>query len=288
MNRILIISSGCDISSEVGAVLSAMEAPVEHAAGHADALRQLRLRAFDVVITNCEKGMKEDLALLAEMRSIRPGLKCILLARTSTPDEVIAAMQGHAFACYTPPFNAGEIARVALSAATDGDWKNDIEILSAAPEWVSVRAQCRLITAERLLTFERELSARLPEERRRQMMQAFREILLNAMEHGAAFDPEQMVEVIAIRTARSFVFYVRDPGGGFRHERLKHAAIANPPDDPVAHVLEREKEGMRPGGYGLLVARGTVDELIFNESGNEVLLIKYVQDGYVRDRAGSA
>jgi hypothetical protein len=31
-----------------------------------------------------------------------------------------------------------------------------------------------------------------------------------------------------------------------------------------------------PGGYGLLMASGTVDELIFSEIGNEVLLIKYV------------
>jgi anti-sigma regulatory factor (Ser/Thr protein kinase) len=38
----------------------------------------------------------------------------------------------------------------------------------------------------------------------------------------------------------------------------------------------REKEGMRPGGYGLLVAAGTVDELLYSEIGNEVLLIKYL------------
>jgi hypothetical protein len=34
---------------------------------------------------------------------------------------------------------------------------------------------------------------------------------------------------------------------------------------------------MRPGGYGLLLAGGTVDELIHNEIGNEVLLVKYVE-----------
>jgi DNA-binding NarL/FixJ family response regulator len=288
VSRILIISGGCDISGDVGAALSAMKMPVEYAAGHADALRQLRMLAFDVVITSCESGMREDLALLAEMRTIRPWVKCILLARASTPDEVIAAMRAQAFACYTPPFSAREIARVALCAVTDEDWQGDIEVLSAEAGWVSVRAHCRLTTAERLMTFERELSARLPEKMRREMMQAFREILMNAMEHGAAFDPGQMVEVTAIRTARSFVFYMRDPGAGFRHDQLKHAAIANPPDDPVAHVLEREKAGMRPGRYGLLVARGTVDELIFNESGNEVLLIKYVQEGYGRDEVGSA
>ena len=36
---------------------------------------------------------------------------------------------------------------------------------------------------------------------------------------------------------------------------------------------------MRPGGYGLLLAAGTVDELIYSEIGNEVLLIKYVTSG---------
>jgi anti-sigma regulatory factor (Ser/Thr protein kinase) len=72
------------------------------------------------------------------------------------------------------------------------------------------------------------------------------------------------------------MFYVRDPGAGFRREALTNAAIANPADDPTAHIVQREAEGLRPGGYGLLLASGTVDELIYNEIGNEVLLIKYV------------
>ena len=44
-----------------------------------------------------------------------------------------------------------------------------------------------MITAERLITFAKELNAQLPEETRQEMMQALREILLNAIEHGAAF-----------------------------------------------------------------------------------------------------
>ena len=69
---------------------------------------------------------------------------------------------------------------------------------------------------------------------------------------------------------------MRDPGAGFRRESLSHAASANPSDDPLAHIAEREEDGMRAGGYGLLLASGTVDELIFSEIGNEVLLIKYL------------
>jgi anti-sigma regulatory factor (Ser/Thr protein kinase) len=33
---------------------------------------------------------------------------------------------------------------------------------------------------------------------------------------------------------------------------------------------------MRAGGYGMLLAAGTVDELLYNETGNEVILIKYL------------
>ena len=34
---------------------------------------------------------------------------------------------------------------------------------------------------------------------------------------------------------------------------------------------------MRPGGFGIMMTRQLVDELIYNEQGNEVLLIKYLR-----------
>jgi anti-sigma regulatory factor (Ser/Thr protein kinase)/ActR/RegA family two-component response regulator len=276
MSRVLVIGSDTQVSRKIGDVLAAADFPMEYSVGHADALQRLRMRSFGVVITSPDSTVEEDLALLQEMRSIRPGVKSIVLASHSTPDEVIAALRARVFACFTPPFDPGEIANLACRAASDSQGRDDIQILSAKPGWVSVRVNCRLITAERLMTFANELSAQLAEGTRQEMMQAFREILLNAMEHGAAFNPEQVVEVTAVCTGRAMVFYIRDPGAGFRRESLTHAAIANPADDPAAHIKQREAEGMRPGGYGLLLAGGTVDELIYSEIGNEVLLIKYV------------
>lgn len=276
MSRVLLIGSQTDVSRGIGDALSAARLPMEYSAGHADALQRLRARSFGVVITSPDSVVDEDLALLEEMRVIRPGLKCILLAHQSTPDEVIAALRARVFACFTPPFDPAEIASLASRAASDNQWRDDIQVLSAKPGWVSVRVNCRLITAERLMTFARELSAQLPDDTRQETMQALREILLNAMEHGAAFNAEQVVEVTGVRTARAMVFYVRDPGAGFRRESLSHAAVTNPPDDPAAHIVQRAEQGMRAGGYGLLLAAGTVDELIYSDIGNEVLLIKYV------------
>ena len=276
MSRILIIGSHTAIGREIGTALSAADLPMEYAAGHADTLQRLRMRSFGVVITSPDSSIDEDLALLEEMRAIRPGVKCIVMARHTTPDEVIAALRARVFACFTPPFDLHAITDLVRNAASDSNWRDDIQVLSAKPGWVSVRVNCRLLTAERLMTFITELAAQLPPDTREETMQALREILLNAMEHGAAFNPEQVVEVTGVRTKRALVFYVRDPGAGFRRELLTHAAIANPSDDPAAHLEQREEAGMRSGGFGLLLAAGTVDELIYSEIGNEVLLIKYV------------
>ena len=38
---------------------------------------------------------------------------------------------------------------------------------------------------------------------------------MNAIEHGGHLDPEKNVDMSYIRTARTIVYYIRDPGEGF-------------------------------------------------------------------------
>jgi anti-sigma regulatory factor (Ser/Thr protein kinase) len=69
---------------------------------------------------------------------------------------------------------------------------------------------------------------------------------------------------------------IKDPGAGFSLEEIHHAAVNNPSYDPIRHALFREAQGLRPGGYGVLLTKHLVDELVYSEKGNEVLLVKYV------------
>lgn len=105
---------------------------------------------------------------------------------------------------------------------------------------------------------------------------AFREMLLNAIEHGGAFDPNHDVEISYLRARHMVTCRISDPGEGFTLDEIPHAAVANPTDDPVRHLEYRDTHGMRPGGFGVLVAQRLVDELVYNEQGNEVVLIKYL------------
>ena len=248
---------------------------VEIADGDADALQHLRHRSFDVVLTHPLSTVKEDLALVSEMRSIRPGLKMIILAPEATPEDVIEVLRARVFACFSSPFNVEEVALMIARALKADSWRDCIQVLAAEKNWISLRVNCQLITADRLLRFMTEFRSDLVDAERASLLTAFREMLINAMEHGAGFDPEKVIDVAAVRTERAIVFHFRDPGTGFSRENIRHAAFNNPPDNPLAHLESREAQGLRPGGFGILVAQQLVNELVFNELGNEVLLIKH-------------
>src|SRR5206468_9226543 len=117
--------------------LTARNCMFDYAAGSADALRHLRQSPYSVVITNPSTSIEEDLALLAEIRAIRPGVRAIVLAPQSTPEEVIAALRARVFVCKCAPFDAVEIAEYAARAATTADAPLGIEVLSAHRDWVS-------------------------------------------------------------------------------------------------------------------------------------------------------
>lgn len=275
-SRVLLIGRDPRLGRPLEEGLTANNCVFDYAAGSADALRRLRREPYVVVITDPTTSIEEDLALLAEMRGIRPGVRAIVLAPSSTREEVVAALRARVFLCMSAPFDVTEIADYAARAAVTEDALLGIEVLSAHRDWVSLRMNCQMLTAERLMAFVKELQSELPEAPREELMMAFREVLTNAMEHGAQLQAGKIIDVAAIRTARTIVFYVRDPGPGFRWEAIPHAAISNPLEAPTQHIEVREQQGMRPGGFGILMARGIVDELMYSEVGNEVVLIKHM------------
>jgi anti-sigma regulatory factor (Ser/Thr protein kinase) len=108
---------------------------------------------------------------------------------------------------------------------------------------------------------------------------AFRELMLNAVEWGGKLDPARTVRVSCLRSRRMIMYRIADPGSGFNIDDLAHAAIGQDSSDPIAHMQVREEKGIRPGGFGLLMVRETVDELLYNEKRNEVVFVKYVDAG---------
>jgi anti-sigma regulatory factor (Ser/Thr protein kinase) len=277
MGRLLVIGTDPALRGALEASHHLSDHTVEGCNGPFEAMRILRSRAIDVVVTDPATSAAEDLALVQELYQARPGVRAIVLATALTNRDVIAALRNHVYACFTRPIDYEEVAGMARAAIADGDWRHGIEVISGLPYWITLRVSCRLITADRLTRFMTEYSGNIPSSDRDLLMTAFREMLLNAMEHGAGFDPEKVIEVTAAQTERAIVFHFRDPGTGFDRSELTHAAPSPAPADVMKTAIDRAAKGVRPGGFGMLIVRQIVDELVYNEQGNEVLLIKHLK-----------
>lgn len=80
-------------------------------------------------------------------------------------------------------------------AVTGPVWDKGIEILVATTEWIRLFARWDLKAADRPLQFIHEV-ADLPAPKKAMVGAAFREVLMNAIEHRAHFDPSQHVEIV--------------------------------------------------------------------------------------------
>jgi len=163
---------------------------------------------------------------------------------------------------------------VIQSALQDSDERQTIEVVSAVPGWVELIVPCTREAAERIAPVVERLGAGIPEDVLESVAFAFRELVMNAVEWGGGLDPSRKVRITCVRTDRMLMYRIADPGPGFTFDNLDHAAIAH--DNPIDHLMVRDAKGLRPGGFGVLTVRASVDELVYNQKQNEVIFIKYL------------
>lgn len=277
VTAVLVVASNFDTTSALAKILADLECDFDCVADNAAALEAATGRHFDLIVTSEVTSGCEDLELLRKLRNVRPHTRLIILTDQKMPRSVIEAMREHAFSYFSPPFTFDSLSQMISIALQTPCWDDGIEVLSATPEWIRLLARGDKSTAERLLQFVVEMFD-FPEQEKRDVSFALRELLWNAVEHGARFDPNQFVELSYVRAKHMVSCRVKDPGQGFSMDELYHAAVSNPPDNPIRHAMYREAAALRPGGYGILMAQHLVDELIYGEHGNDVLMIKYLED----------
>jgi serine/threonine-protein kinase RsbW len=90
---------------------------------------------------------------------------------------------------------------------------------------------------------------------------ALDEALTNAIRHGNAEDKSRKVYIRAEISVKAAKFTIRDEGPGFDSR--------NVPDPCHPHNL------FKPSGRGLMLIQHIMDEVSFNECGNEVTMVKY-------------
>ena len=287
MKKILVVDDDRVTRHVLRKVLTSAGFSLSVAKDGVDALKVMKSRRFDLLLLDVWMPRMNGLELLAKLRRTKTRPRIIIMTSDEAPQTLLEAVREQAFRYVHKPVESLALlqtVREVLKATAPPP----VDVISARPEWVELVVPCTREAAERIQTVMAQLDANLPSELRDSIGYAFRELLLNAVEWGGRLDPKRKVRIACLRTQRMLMYRIADPGAGFKIDELPHAAIGQAPDDPIAHVYVREEKGLRPGGFGLLMVRASVDELIYNEKRNEVVFVKYLDDGTASRRASAA
>ena len=276
-HRVLVVDDDRALRHAVTALLQDAGYQTEQAGDGPEALNKLRQHPIDLMLLDIGLPGMSGLDVLARAREAQSPPRVVMMTADDTPEALFRSFRGQAHWFVRKPFPPKRIVEVVndvLRASAAASLP--IEVVSARPEWLELVAPCSLEVAERVQDFVMQLDAKLPDDVRESVAQAFRELLSNAVEWGGHLDPTRTVRISCLRSKRMLLYRIADPGEGFDIDLLSHAAICNADDDPLGHDRVREEMGLRPGGLGLVMTRAMVDEVIYNEKRNEVVLVKYL------------
>lgn len=275
MSRILIVDDDPLMHELIAAALASQQHALLHAKSGDEGLSLLSQESFDLAIVDFVMPGMDGVEFLRRLRQQDRALKCVMMTAYGTTEAVIGALREHVCDFLTKPFTIAEF-RAAVQMALTAVACAEIEVISATPEWIELRIPCSLSAVPTLQKLMSQLDSDLPQEVRESISYAFREMLNNAIEYGGKLDPSRYVTVSCVRMQKAIVYRIKDPGEGFDRSRLLHAAINNPDADPIQHISVREEQGLRSGGFGIMLTSQMVDDLVYNQQCNEVMFIKYL------------
>lgn len=193
----------------------------------------------------------------------------VMLTALGDSENRLRGFRVGANAYVTKPYGMQELFDAITAART---WRADIELGKMQGE-IHVELNSEITLLQDLNDFLMGLcrSTPLDHDQVMQLRQAVMEIAQNAIEWGNLQQSDRLVNITYRIFDERIEIVVRDQGTGFDLNNLPHAAI---PDDPFSHLDVRDRLGLRAGGFGLMICKGMVDELRYNDAGNEVTLIK--------------
>jgi two-component system OmpR family response regulator len=194
----------------------------------------------------------------------------VMITALTDPEDKVHGLQVGANRYLTKPFTAQHLHSAIQEVF---EWRENIQKNGTEGEIrFQLQSDTQYLDELNHLLGSLFLFSGLSEQQVKQLTTAVREMGINAIEWGHKKQIERIVTVVYHIDPDKITITIRDTGSGFDPQNMPHAAQ---PEDPVGHMMVRETLGLREGGFGILMSQGLVDEMKYNESGNEVRLIKY-------------
>ena len=291
MLQILVVDDSPLQRKLAGALIEEQEdLEVAYAASGEEALETMAVRLPDLVLADLMMPNLDGLQLMAEIRRLHPQIPVVLMTASGNEQMVVEALRGGA-ASYIPKTDLRqeliETLRSVLEVSHESRSRALLMRSMTHSESVFVLGNNPAMIGPLVNYLQQGLSAMglCSEIDNTRIGVALDEALVNAMHHGnlevdsslrrdnldgyhrliaerRRQSPycDRRIHVSAVLDRDRATFVVRDEGSGFDPDVLPD------PTDPANLA--------RPHGRGVLLIRTFMDEVIFNDVGNEITLVK--------------
>ena len=289
MTTVLVVDDSPVDRKVAGGFVEQAGFTAEFANDGAEALDQVAKKAPDMVLTDLRMPVMDGLQLVKRMRELHPGVPVILMTAYGSEQVAVDALRAGA-ASYVPKTYLSRDLESAMCAVRDS--LREAQVSEQAQKYLLQQAThyvlgyeeggARALVAHLQYTLERmQMCEELDLIR---VGTALTEALMNAFHHGnleldsalrertdgaywkeekarmkVAPYKDRRVHVIARFTSEGATFVVRDEGPGFDYETLPD------PTDP--------ENLTKPSGRGIMLIRTFMDDVRFNERGNEITMV---------------
>jgi DNA-binding NtrC family response regulator len=157
--HLLLLDSDPAAQANLAGLLKRDDRQIEEVSDSREALDRIRAGPVDVILAGSANNGFDPLKLLRRVRSIRPETKVILTGE-ATPQNIIQAIRQRAFSYFHVPVPTVPLLEMVQTAIDADTWQDDIRVISARPEWITLDVRCKIEAADRTTHFLREIQER--------------------------------------------------------------------------------------------------------------------------------
>ena len=268
---VLIVDDERDTNDILASLVQARDfEPIQMFAG-AEVAAAVRAHAPDVILLDLMLPDRDGFEICDDLKRDRDTNLIPIIMVTALQDAKYraAGVRVGANGYLTKPFQPEELFEAIDKALA---WRTEHELRGTTGEInFDIRSEATYLQQANDMLADLFAHTSLNERQIKDMRQAVMEMGGNAIEWGHRKNAELVLQITYRIDPEAITLIIRDQGPGFNPGQIPHAASD---EDPIGHLDIRNDLGIREGGFGIMLAKGLVDDFRYNDVGNEVTLVK--------------
>lgn len=258
-------ASLCDYLRECGYEVTSVYTGV-------DAIACLAAQSYSTIILDLHLTDMSGLSVLQSFEKSQSSSTVIVISGVATETQMIACYESGADFVLHKPFKLNKIDELIKRSGSMDVPDARFSLKRNVEGWIELTADSYFGFLERIKNVTQVLRiANLDDETQQDVTMALDEMGRNAIEWGNSSDHSKKVSISYALFANEIVFKIEDEGGGFAVAENENE---DEEGDVLTRLMDRKREGKRPGGFGITMVKRVMDKVVYNLRGNVVLISK--------------